>query len=342
MWTRHTKRTREYNLRILVVCLAILAGVPAWVSHRGTEAALDSETTWASSGAAAGQDNPAPTQLQDFDTRCHAQGVLVCKGFDSPSDFVPAKWPASGLYPAADQVIRGTMDTTVAASGKGSLRFEIPPHSPANAAGSWRQAMGREFGEGTTFYVQFRQRFSKEFLKNEWGDTSWKQVIFHNAGATCADVELTTGQYYHAGFPIMYTDCGGRFVGTNNGIPPYQLEQGDYNCWYGKYDAKSCFFYPIDQWVTFYYRVAIGHWGKPDSFVQAWTALDGQTYKQWIKMPKYILKNDNPGKDYDMVTLLTYMTGKSTATNLPTAYTWYDDLIISTEPIAPPVASAHN
>ncbi|HKN24323.1 MAG TPA: hypothetical protein VJX72_05695 [Candidatus Acidoferrum sp.] len=285
------------------------------------------------------QTHPPPQELRDFDARCHAPGVLVCQGFDSPSDFARAKSPGSGLYPAADETIRGTMDTNVKASGKASLRFEIPSHSPANAAGYWKQNIGREFGEGSTFYVQFRQRFSKEMLKNDWGDTSWKQVIFHNSRATCADVELTTGQYYRAGFPIMYTDCGGRMIATNAGVPPYKLEQGDYNCWYSQYNAKNCFYYPVGEWVTFYYQISIGHWGKADSNIQAWAALDGQTYKQWIKMPNFILRNENPGKDYDTVTLLTYMTRKSMLVSHPTAYTWYDDLIVSTEPIAPPVAS---
>ncbi len=199
--------------------------------------------------------------------------------------------------------------------------------------------MKHSFGEGSTFYVQFRQRFSKEMLKNKWKDTSWKQVIFHNTAATCADVELTTGQYYHDGFPIMYTDCGGRLIATNSGVPPYKLEQGDYNCWYSQYNAKDCFFYPADEWVTFYYEISIGHWEKPDSSIQAWVALDGQPYKQWIKMPGFVLKNENPGQDYDSVTLLTYMTGKNMLDSQPLAYTWYEDLIVSTQPIASPTAS---
>jgi len=276
------------------------------------------------------------TEFVDFVTRCHAHGVVACQGFDGPETFVPAKWPASGIYPAADGIIRGTYDTSIKASGNGSLRFEIPPFSPANAAGAWRQLFGRNFGEGTTFYVQFRQRFSREFLKNNWGDTSWKQVIFHNGPATCADVELTTGQFYHDGFPIMYTDCGARGLVTNNGVPPYQLEQGDYNCWYGNYNAKSCFMYPVDEWVTFYYRVSIGHWGKPDSEIDAFVALPATPYKQWVKMRNYVLKNDHPGSDYDTLDLLPYMTAKNDKVSLPTAYTWYDELIISTEPISAP------
>jgi hypothetical protein len=280
-----------------------------------------------------------PQEPQDFGTRCQAPGVLVCQGFDSSHVIVPAKAPASGLYPAEDVVFRGTFDPAIKASGNGSLRFEIPTRTGANGAGFWRQAFGRSFGRESTFYVQFRQRFSKEMLKNNWGDTTWKQVIFHNGPSTCDDVELTTVQYYHDGFPTMYTKCGARTLYTNGGNPPTKLEQGDYNCWYGQYNARDCFMYPANAWVTFYYEVSIGHWGLPDSTINAWVALDGRPYKQWIQMRNFVLDNDHPGTDYDTLTLLPYMTAKSNKLDLPTAYTWYDDLIVSTTPIAPPIAS---
>ncbi len=281
---------------------------------------------------------PAPQELEDFDKRCHGEGVLICVGFDSPADFLPAKWPASGLYPAGDHVFRGTLDTKIKASGAGSLRFEIPGRTGANAAGYWRQSMEHNFGQRFTFYVQFRQRFSKEMITNKWVDTSWKQVIFHNAAATCGDVELTTYNYYNDGLPTMYTSCGARSLYTSD-EPPLKLQQGDYNCWYRQYNHRDCFFYPVGQWVTFYYQVSIGHWGRRDSTINAWVALDGKPYKQWIKMANFQLDNEHPGNDYDTVTLLTYMTGKSDKIDHPTAYTWYDDLIVSRRPIAPPTAS---
>ncbi len=203
----------------------------------------------AQGGEAQGQESAkrgvAETQPQDFNTRCQTAGVVVCQGFDSPLINIAAIWPAPGLYPGGDNMIHGKFDRSQKASGEGSLRFEILSHTGQNAAGYWRQPFGRNFGPGSTFYVQYRERFSPEMLKNDWGDTTWKQVIFHNEKATCGDVELTTAQYYHAGFPIMYTDCGGRGIVTNNGNPPYKLEQGDYNCWYGKTNtkenAKFCF-----------------------------------------------------------------------------------------------------
>jgi len=277
--------------------------------------------------------------LQEFRERCRGDGVLVCEGFDSADAVHPAVYPGSGLYPAADGAFRGTIDSTVTASGRGALRFEVPPHSPANSSGYWYQSFGRSFGESTAFYVQFRQRFSREMLKNDFGDTTWKQVIFHNDHQTCTELGITTVQYYHDGFPMMYTACGARMVATNEGVPPYQLEQGDYKCWYGQYNSKSCFMYPQDEWVTFYYEIRVGHWNKPDSTINAWVALDGQQYKQWIQMPRFTLQNENPGKDFDSLTLLTYMTNKSALKNHPTAYTWYDELIVSSKPIPPPVHS---
>lgn len=318
------------------------------LAHRpGAQVPAESSSVVAhSSGISTLLDPPALTQgavdkqPQDFAIRCHAAGVVVCQGFDSPLINISARWPRPGLYPGGDNLIHGKFDREQKASGEGSLRFEILPHTGANAAGSWRQPLGRDFGQGSTFYVQFQERLSPEMLKNDWGDTTWKQVIFHNEKATCADVELTTGQYYHKGLPIMYTDCGARAIVTNDGTPPYKLQQGDYNCWYSNYNPKDCFLYPAEHWVTFYYQISIGHWGKPDSNINAWVSVDGDPYRQWIKMPNFVLKNDHPGQDYDCVTLLTYMTNKDASLNLPTAYAWYDELIVSTQPIAPPAALA--
>src|SRR5216684_240786 len=128
---------------------------------------------------------PAEQQPQDFDARCHAPGVLVCQGFDSPLITITAKWPAPGLYPAWDGTVRGTFDRAQKASGEGSLRFEIPSHSSANAAGYWRQPFGRNFGQGSTFYVQFRERFSPEMLTNnlETGHLPQRRVHMRRGGA---------------------------------------------------------------------------------------------------------------------------------------------------------------
>lgn len=319
---------------LVLVLLSVFVAFPTAARKRGEDKPVkieDSRLTLQKSGS-----EQVPGELRSFEQRCQSSGVLVCEGFEKLDEFIGARYPHVGLYPAWDGVIRGFRDTSIRASGYSSLRFEVPTHSAANASGYWKQPIGRDFDEGSTFFVQFRQRFSKEMLKNNWGNTTWKQAIFHHDSATCGALELTTVQYYNSGFPTMYTDCGARSLFSNNGKPPTKLEQGEYNCWYGNYNPKDCFFYPADRWMTFYYQVSIGHWGKPDSTVNAWVALDGKPYKQWIQMSNFVLDRDGPNEGFNTVTLLTYMTGKDIQTSNPVAYTWYDDLIVSTEPIAPP------
>jgi chitodextrinase len=304
--------------------------------------------------------NSTSTALQDFQTRCAQTGVIVCQGFDDPAVFAVAKWPASGLYPSGGGNLGGSMDTTIAASGAGSLKFTIPSNGPADSAGVWRQlfqsnlaagpSTAKMFGANSTFYLQFRQRFSIEYLTNNWvaGDgskTFWKQQIMSNDMSTCGNIELTTVNWNQRRFPTMYTQCGADGFVTDLHNGDYLLEQADasgngYNCHYqmANNGANSCFIYPADTWVTFYYKVSIGTWGQPNSSVQAWVSVGGGPYVEWINGINHSLFEDSPaGADYDMVTLLTYMTNRSSSVSAgPTAYTWYDELIVSGQPIAAP------
>lgn len=202
--------------------------------------------------------------------------------------------------------------------------------------------MLRSFGMRSTYYVQFRQRFSPEMITNNYGhNVMWKQAIFHGPDSTCADVSLVTQKFYSADIPHLYTDCGQRGIFTNGGHPPYLIQQGDYNCWYGETESKSCFHYLPNEWLTFYYEVSIGDWERPNSSIKAWVAREGKPYRQWIKIQGFTLHNASPGKnDYSYVDLLPYMTDRDPSVNGgATAYTWYDELIISTQPIAAPAVA---
>jgi len=203
--------------------------------------------------------------------------------------------------------------------------------------------MGQTFAQNSTFYVQFRQRFSPEFLTNKWGGTTyWKQEIFSSDQSTCGNIELTTINANMKGWPEMYSACGQDLFDVATGSSDYLLEQGDtattgYNCHYQNPTADSCFMYPANAWVTFYYKVQIGTWGQPNSNIQAWVALPGQPYKQWINIKNHTLNSDPGLPAYNTVTLLPYMTGKDASVNGgPTAYTWYDELVVSTTAIAAP------
>lgn len=293
----------------------------------------------------------------DFQARCAAPGVLVCEGFDEASTFNPVI-SGDGLY-ASDQgkgTLRGFQDQSIRASGASSLRFEIPGQTGSDGAGSFRKSFGQSFGEQSTFYVQFQQRFSQEMLSNDWGDTYWKQVIIHGKeGGSCQAVQLVTNNPYNRGLPAMYSACGARNLHTTldrsswTSNTPLLLQQGTsdtdgYNCQYGSgYPSGSgngsgCFKYPAERWVTFYYQVQVGAWGQANSKVKAWVSVDGKPYKQWISVPNMIIDNpyEDRDNDFSRLMLTPYMTNKNSSLDHPTARTWYDELIVSTQPIASP------
>ena len=279
-----------------------------------------------------------------FAARCAAAGVLVCEGWDNPAAFTPAVWPNSGSYPG-DSGKFPIMDTAVKASGSSSMRLDVLSRSSSNGPGDWRQLFGQNFGQNSTFYIQFRQRFSTEMIGINWHqqmDTSWKQNIIYNMGASsCADFSLVTAQNYDNKLPIMYTECGNRGLWTNNGIPPYLLQQGDYNCPYGgEDDPINCLHYVANDWMTFYYRVSVGTWGSANSTIEAWGARVGQPLKKWVNMQNFRITNSGNALPYNVISLNAYMTAKNTAVAHATASTWFDELIISTQPIAAPGASA--
>lgn len=271
----------------------------------------------------------------DFQARCSAPGVVKCVGFDSAAEIAPGV----NLYPAWDGQIRGVADTAIKASGSSSLRFEVPAYSAANTSGYSMWDMGRNFGPGSTFYVQFRQRFSQAMLDTQFNSNGWKQVIFHRSSVSCGSVELTTQNSYNQGFPIMYTDCGARSLRDTLINDDYMLQQGDYQCRYSSRPA-GCATYKANQWMTFSYRVQIGEWNTPTSSINAWVAYEGEPLKQWIKQDNFELRyGDSPTDTYSKIQLTTYQSKKDTTQNHPVGYVWYDELIVSTQPIAGPGGS---
>jgi hypothetical protein len=302
--------------------------------------------------------NSASSALQDFQTRCAQPGVIVCQGFDNASAFTPGNWPASGLYPS-DTNTYATMDTSVYASGGGSLKFTIPSLASSNPDGYWRQLFqsslsagpgtAQVFAQNSTFYVQYRQRFSPEFVTNvasASGGTTWKQSIISNDQSTCGNEELTavshpTGSPINGTtnliFPVMYSQCGQDNFYVDLGNGDFLLEQGAFPCHFQNPTPSTCFQYPSNVWVTFYFKVQIGTWGQPNSSIQAWLSLNGQPYQQYVNMPNHTLFQDTGEPGYDMVSLVPYWSFRDPAiSDGPTSYTWYDELIVSTQPIAAP------
>ncbi len=104
---------------------------------------------------------------------------------------------------------------------------------------------------------------------------------------------------------------------------------------------KGTVYYVPDEWMTFQIRVKIGTWYKNDkrynndSLIELWAAREGQS-SRLVLSQNYDLANTSPEAKYGKVWLLPYLTGKKSAQKHLDAYTWYDELIISTSRIADP------
>lgn len=274
---------------------------------------------------------PEPTvNTLSFDQRCLLTGVVKCVGFDRPELIEPFIYP-----PWEEKEKRGSIDFSQKASGMGSLRFEIPTHTPADTSGSFWQNFSTDsgllFSEGDEFYVQWRQRFSPELLETTYRDGGgWKQVIIGQGdhpgtiAYSCTPIEIVVQNTYQRGYPQMYHSCGAK--------------DGHYE----EFERVSPIKYRAEEWMTFQVHIKIGTWYKNDgnynrdSTVELWVARDGYQSQLAIRNKYYDLASEDPASGYGKIWLLPYHTGKNHEQNHPTAYTWYDDLIISTNRIPDP------
>ena len=281
----------------------------------------------------------------DFDARCHAPGVVRCIGFDSQQETDRYIFP-----PWGDTQKRGMVVNNIKASGAGSLRFAVPSQSPNDGSGSFKinfaDDLSVQFGEGTEFYVQWRQRFSHDFLATFYeGGYGWKQLTIGEGDRPgvftpgCTQLELVVQNVDQAGFPQMYHSCGGK-------DGRYEPLGGG-----GRYVA--------DEWMTFQAHVKVGTWYKNDgayagdSTVQLWVARQGQPSELVVDLsPRpftlfgltvpgtghgYDLANNNPAAKYGKLILSPYHTGKNPEQRHPTGFVWYDELVVSTQRIQDPL-----
>ncbi|MGE5297872.1 MAG: fibronectin type III domain-containing protein, partial [Acidobacteriaceae bacterium] len=251
------------------------------------------------------------TARADFTARCTAAGVAFCSGFDSFSEIdYFSYWSETGNYP--------TLDQTVKASGNGSMKFTIPSLTPTNSSGGWGRVVDETsngYEEGSTFYVQFRQRLSPEMLNQPMGGNGWKQM----------EITSTYGAY---GDPYN--------IGLYN-----QNLAGTATLYVGSkaYTPITSFKYVSDQWMTFYIKVSVGSWGQANSSVAVWASDETHQLTQ-IYNESGVTLDINPRNPafpgYNQVILAPENVGKLATTSHLQATTWYDELIVSPNAIADP------
>jgi len=260
---------------------------------------------------------PSPT-TSDFATRCRAAGVVRCFGFESSADLRGPLEPngADPTYLAqAGEKTTPTLDTTIAASGQGSLRFDVPSLSSSNAAGAFyanfSDDLSVRFGENSEFYVQWRQRFNQAFIDTffteDWGDGKShaqggiKQIILSPGDTpirtwdSCEANDLVLTTYYQHRIPVGYNSCvgsasHGAYAGFYESVPPgpsdWKLQNATspaclYSQNQGSSDGPGCFVWRANEWMTFKVWVKLGPrnltTGEFDnSEVKVWAAHAGQ------------------------------------------------------------------
>lgn len=294
----------------------------------------------------------------DWTARSTAAGVIAAYGFDTAAQVT------AGYLPGNNGT-RGFYDTTTSTmAGGGALRFDLlAGETGANIAGSYTAAnapwmfLGHSFGQNSTFYVQYRYRLTPSMIANlaSW-NSYFKTSIFHQGNASCAAMELTMTDVNGAG-PIVYTDCGAFSMYTDVTDPlstqntPLLTDSGWDLTTGPKYTDEphaivnqypAYFQWPTNEWLTVYYKIHVGTLtsggGPKDSTIEVWLQRQGGAY--WQKFVSCItaLEFDGTSADvYNNMTLTPYMTGLSTSASVA-ASVWYDELIISTQAIALPVA----
>lgn len=287
----------------------------------------------------------------DFATRCAAAGVVRCYGFEDAADL------ANRTLPRSDGIKRSSLDTSQKASGNSSLRFEIPGLTGADTSGSFAMNFADDFsarfGAGQDLYVQWRQRFSPEMLRAFRGGNGWKQIIV-GAGDypgktnwSCTEQETVVQQDKRigVGFPAMYHSCGTwELLEFWDGTQVRMQHQGPPYCYYPTDPHGGCMQYKANQWMTFQMHIRVNTWNQKNSVFEMWVSYQGTAPVKIFDSANTggftYYRTEDPNAFFGKVWLLPYNTNKDPTENHPTAYTWYDDLIISRNKIAEPDGAA--
>jgi hypothetical protein len=239
---------------------------------------------------------PVPPD-SDFATRCAASGVIRCEGFDTAQ-------PPNAIQPGYTTPV---LDRVVRASGASALKFTIPTNSPENMAGSFNLNFTpgstpfgpgpypAQFGQGEQFFIQWRMRFSPEFLTTNYRATDGRgtgpKLMIVGTGDqpgipaySCTGIDLVVmSPSARPGVPMvpqMYHSCGAKdsqYEGLTEGVIRPGQTTGDFrlqnairnpaaptdvttNCLWTQPGVPPCAGLKPDQWMTFQLRVKVGTW----------------------------------------------------------------------------------
>jgi hypothetical protein len=308
------------------------------------------------------------TAEADWLARSTAPGVVFTERFDTLQIGPGA---GGGRYYNGDYGQRGFRDTTgPRVSGTGSLRLEHRSgENNPNMTGRYSRDTADggpllpNFAPGQVFYVQFRYRIDQNWYNNIpiWAGQGHKLILLHQNNISCGQIELSLQHYsswYSTRILRMYTGCGTPNLFTNltnptsqtnppfliqqrwdiDGGAPYQKVPG-FEIQYAAGSATGAFAPQANTWYTFDFRVQLpSSWGANNCRVEAWVTEAGQTQRQkFIAWIGAMYSNGEPTNFMNNLTLTGYLSNGANNAGT-TGSCWYDEVIVSTQPIALPTA----
>lgn len=294
----------------------------------------------------------------DFAARCTAAGVVACYPLDTESQLASQ----GSMQMAGDGTRQGYIDNITKVSGDGSLRFKLRAgNSARNIGGAWSASLGQNFGAGSTMYVQFRVRYSPAVVTNNnniWR-SSLKLTNIHGPSSTCQNSEFTMitspssagrlmiESYHNCGFGFptnvstnaLLSACGGGDCLLQQGSSLVDGPNVGYNCHYqnqfsGSGNGNGCLRIEPNVWYTVYQRLGLGTYGGSNTTYDAWIQREGGPMLQFHRVAG--IQWGGGDTTFRLIRLETYMTEILGAASTD-SYIWYDELIVSTQPIAAPI-----
>ncbi len=139
---------------------------------------------------------------ENFKKRCEGPGVVKCLTFDSNSGM--------------SMMGGAKLHTEIKAAGASSMRVDITP-TAGDAPGNITTKLGADFGEGSSLYMQWRQRFSPEMVDADLGGEGYKQFVIYDGTPCGPNMEVAMLNKDYRGFPIIYSACGNSYYRKNLG-----------------------------------------------------------------------------------------------------------------------------
>ncbi len=324
-----------------------LQSAGAWLAAGLGSRAVLATTPAVSAGAA----------LADWMARSQAAGVVQALRFESPGNVTKYTHPDG----QADHVV---FDPTDGVVGDGCLRINVLASDDAKS-GTWRAPLNASwttnrqgFGE-TAFYVQYRVKLGKNRLKPSNGGGGFKicniaEYLPSSPGSSRShsDNEIVIGNAYWRGSLLAYREHP--LTGTTSfemGDPRGQirLQTAMSSCFYqGGNASAGCWMFHEEEWFTVYYRIRIANYGAvtrgaPEvDPLAAGNEIDIYVARAGEKSYTHLYNNRSfaIGKDDALplglngIWFLPYDTARKNASY--DTYHKYDQLIVSTAPIACP------